>query len=132
MAGTGGFVGREREFSRPRGVPGGDARLLVQRLFWWRAKISFSGRPGARRRRTANLGWAAAGSTLFVPAAAAVLGVTVIGAAPAALAAGPSVSLVLTPGSATITADLSQEYHATVYYTYGQYAYGQGADVIPM
>src|SRR5215470_14404516 len=127
MAGTGGFVGREREFSRPRGVPGGDARLLVQRLFWWRAKISFSGRPGSRRRRTANRGLAAARSILFVLAAAAVLSVTVIGAAPAALAAGPSVSLVLTPGSATITAGLSQEYQATLYYTSGQ-----GAGVIPM
>jgi hypothetical protein len=65
---------------------------------------------------------AAARSILFALAAAVVLGVAVIGATPVALAAGPSVSLVLTPGSATITAGLSQEYHATLYYTYGQEA----------
>jgi len=40
---------------------------------------------------------AAAQSILFVLAAAVVLSVVVIGAAPAALAAGPSVSLALTP-----------------------------------
>jgi hypothetical protein len=67
---------------------------------------------------------AAARSILFVLAAAVVLSLAVIGAAPAALAAGPSVSLVLTPESATITAGQSQEYHATIYQTNDQ-----GADV---
>ena len=67
---------------------------------------------------------AAAQSILFVLAAAVVLSVVVIGAAPAALAAGPSVSLALTPESATITAGLSQKYQATIHQTNDQ-----GADV---
>jgi len=124
MAGTGGSVGRERELSRPQGLLGGDARSLAQRLFGWQAKISFSGRPDSPRSRTANRGLAAAQSILFVLAAAVVLSVVVIGAAPAALAAGPSVSLALTPESATITAGLSQKYQATIHQTNDQ-----GADV---
>ena len=129
MAGTGGCVGRERELSRPRGVLGGDARLLVQRLFWRQAKISFSDRPGSPRRRPANCALAAARSILFVLAAAVVLSVVVIGAAPVALAAGPSVSLVLTPNSTTITTGQSQGYQATVYETNGQQADAISFDV---
>src|SRR5262252_3656158 len=112
MAGTGGFVGRERELLRPPGAPGGDARLLVQRLFCWQAKISFSGRRGNRRRRTANRGLAAARSILFVLAAAVALSVVVIGAAPGALAAGPLVGVSLNPSTASITAGGSQDYQA--------------------
>jgi hypothetical protein len=57
---------------------------------------------------------------LFVLAAAVVLSVVVIDAAPAALAAGPSVSLALTPESAIIIAGLSQEYQATIHQTNDQ------------
>ena len=62
-------------------------------------------------------------------AAAVVLSVAFIGAAPVALAAGPSVSLILTPDSATITAGQSQEYHATIYETNGQEADVFSSDV---
>src|SRR5215475_6125806 len=124
MAGTGGSVGRERELSRPRGVLGGGTRLLAQRLFWWQTKTSFSGRPGSPRSRTANRGLPAARPILFVLAAAVVVSVAVIGAAPAALAAGPSVILALTPESATITAGGSQAYQATIHQINDQ-----GADV---
>jgi hypothetical protein len=72
---------------------------------------------------------AAARSILFVLAAAVVLSVVVIGAAPVALAAGPSVSLVLTPNSATITTGQSQGYQATVYETNGQQADAISFDV---
>src|SRR5215831_15294295 len=115
MAGTRGSVGRKRELSRPRGLLGGDARSLVQKLFWWQAKISFSGRPGSPRSRTANRSLAAARLILFVLAAAVVLTVTLISAAPVALADGPSVGVTLNPPTASITAGGSQVYQAKPY-----------------
>src|SRR5215471_4027994 len=115
MAGTRGSVGRKRELSRPRGLLGGDARSLVQKLFWWQAKISFSGRPGSPRSRTANRSLTAARLILFVLAAAVVLSVTLISAASVALADGPSVGVNLTPLTASITAGGSEVYQATPY-----------------
>ena len=62
-------------------------------------------------------------------AAAVVLGVVAISAAPVALAAGPSVSLILIPNPGSITAGQSEDYTVTAYETNGQDAYGRSFDV---
>jgi hypothetical protein len=72
---------------------------------------------------------AAARSILFVLAAAVVLGVAVISAASVALAAGPSVSLILTPNPGSITAGQSEVYYVTLYQANGQDAYANSFDV---
>jgi hypothetical protein len=63
-----------------------------------------------------------------VLAAAVVLTVVVISAAPAALAAGPSVSVSLTPNPGGITAGGSLDFQATAYPTVFQEAVGNSSD----
>jgi hypothetical protein len=72
---------------------------------------------------------AAAQPILFMLAAAVALGVVAISAAPVALAAGPPVTLILTPNPGSTTAGQSEDYTVTAYEANGQDAYSRSFDV---